>query len=416
MEKAEILAPVGSFESLKAAIDAGCDSIYFGVKQLNMRARRAHNFSLDELKEVASICKKHQIKSYITLNTLLYDHDLPLMRRIVDEAVSAGIDAIICQDVSAIQYANEKGLHVHASTQLSISNIESVKFYSQFADTIVLAREVDLKMMEEVCRAIKEERISGPSGNLIRIEVFVHGALCIAQAGRCQMSLLQSNTSAQRGACLHECRKKYRIIDDETDKELILENQYVMSPKDLCTLPFLDKIIKSGVAVLKIEGRGRSPQYVNTVVKVYKEARDAVLNNNFDQDKVKKWIEELKTVYNRGFCDGYYLGKPLPEWSKVSGNVSTDERLYAGLVNHYFPKAGIAEIQIQANEMRKGDRFVVMGKTTGVKFATADSIMIDEKFVETSGKPSMITVPVSEKVRKNDKVYILKKREQHEGA
>lgn len=398
------MAPVGSYEALTAAIKAGADSVYFGVQQLNMRARSAANFTLDDLREIADTCNKAGVNSYLTVNTILYDHDLNLMRAIIDTAKKANVSAIIAQDMAAILYANKVGQTVHISTQLSISNFEAVKFYAQFADTVVLAREVDLDSIAAICKKIKEEGVRGPSGNLVKIEIFVHGALCIAQAGRCQMSLLQSNTSAQRGACLHECRKMYEVKDIETGHELHIRDSYILSPKDLCALPFLDRLIDAGVAVLKIEGRGRSAQYVDVVTRVYKEARDAILANEFTKEKKDAWMEQLRSVYNRDFCDGYYLGKPLPEWSGYSKNRSTDERIFVGHVTHYFQKAGIAEIAIDAHEIKKGDHLVIMGKTTGVMYVDADSVRKDDD------SSKLVTVPVPDRVRLNDKVYLLIKR------
>ena len=333
------------------------------------------------------------------------------MKLILDEAKKVGVTAVIVADLAAMQYAKEIGLTIHASTQLSISNYESVKFFSQFADTMVLAREVDLTMMKNICDQIKEDQLKGPSGELIQIEVFVHGALCIAQSGRCHMSILQTNTSAQRGACLQECRKKYRIIDDETGRELMLDNQYVLSPKDLCTIEFLDKIIEAGVSVLKIEGRGRNPQYVSTVVKCYREAVDAIADGTYTREKIDKWLEELTTDYNRGFSDGYYLGKPLPEWAASHGNQATQERIFLGLVDHYFTKAKIAEIKLQAKELSKGDKLVIMGATTGVVYVEVEDIHMDKKSYDQVKHPNMVTIPCPERVRTNDKVYILKKRE-----
>jgi putative protease len=410
MQKPEVMAPVGSFAALTSAIKAGADSIFFGVQQLNMRARASINFTLEDLREIAETCKEANIKSYITLNTLLYDHDLALMRKIMDTAKEAGITAIIVQDVAAIQYASEIGMPIHASTQLSISNYESVKFYAQFADTIVLAREVDLDSVKEICRRIQEDELHGPSGDLIRIECFVHGALCVAQSGRCQMSLLQTNTSAQRGACLHECRKEYQIKDVETGEELRLRSGYIMSPKDLCAIPFLDKLAAAGISVFKIEGRGRSPQYVDTVVRVYREAVDSIADETFSQEKIDAWMERLGTVYNRGFCEGYFFGKKLPDWCENKGNQSTDERIFVGRVNHYFPKPEIAEIEVQALELHKGDRLVIMGKTTGTVYGEITEMMKDDELIEASGKPAMVTIKFPEKVRTNDKVYILRER------
>lgn len=410
MQKIEIMAPVGSFEALAAAINAGCDSVYFGVEQLNMRARAAHNFTTEELKEVAATCREHGVRSYLTMNTLLYQHDLTLMRKILDTAKAADISAVIIQDIAAIQYARSIGLSIHASTQLSISNYEAVKFYAQFADTIVLAREVDMDMMREICENIQKDQLKGPAGELVRIEVFVHGALCIAQSGRCQMSLITTNTSAQRGACLQECRKKYKITDEETGTEMVVENGYVLSPTDLCCLPFLDKLAATGVSVFKIEGRGKSADYVSKVVQSYREARDAIAEGTFTPEKVEKWMEELKSVYNRGFSEGYYLGRKLPEWSGDSGNKSTDEKIYVGEVNHYFGKAKVAELNILAHELKKGDRFVIMGKTTGALFGQVSEMMKEEVQVESSGKPSLVTIPLAETVREHDKLYLLKSR------
>ncbi|MBU0668261.1 U32 family peptidase [Patescibacteria group bacterium] len=408
------MAPAGSFEALTAAINAGADSVFFGVQQLNMRARSARQFTLEDMDEIASKCKKAGIKSYITLNVLLYEHDMQLMRTIMDKAKEVGINAVIVQDMAAINYASKIGMPIQASTQLSISNYESVKFYAKFADTIVLARELDLPSIKNICERIKEDNLRGPSGELIKIEVFVHGALCIAQSGRCHMSLLQTNTSAQRGACLHECRKKYRIIDDETGKEMMIDNQYVLSPKDLCTLPFLDELIDAGISIFKIEGRGRSAEYVDTVTRVYRQAVDAAHAGAFSKEKINKWMEELKKVYNRGFTDGYYLGKELPDWSAAPGNQSTEERIYIGDIIHYFPKAKIAELFVRTHGLKRGDKLVIIGKTTGVVYSNVSRIMLNDKFIEASEKQTTITMPIEKRVRHNDKVYLLKKRNLHE--
>jgi putative protease len=408
MKRPEIMAPAGSFESLQAAIHAGCDSVYFGVQHLNMRARAANNFSLNDLPEVATICKKAQIKSYITLNTLLYQHDLTLMHKIVDAAKQSGITAVIIQDVAAMMYAREVGMPLQASTQLSISNYEAVKFYSQFADTIVLARELDLAMIKTICKKIEEEQLKGPSGELIKIEVFVHGALCVAQSGRCQMSLISNNTSAQRGACLQECRKKYRIIDEENGNELTVNDGYVLSPKDLCTLPFLDKLVDAGIDVFKIEGRGRSPEYVDVVVKTYAAAVAAVMDKTFTPEKVSTWMDQLKTVYNRGFSDGYFLGKLLPDWAASSGSQATEEKEHLGVVTHYFPKAKVAEIKIQAGALKIGDQLIITGTTTGIIRGTVTTMLKDEIAVDIANKKDTITIPLAEVVRDNDKVYLVK--------
>ena len=410
MKKPEIMAPAGSFESLSAAINAGCDSVYFGVQHLNMRSRAANNFKLSELAEVSSICKTAGIKSYVTLNTLLYQHDITLMKRIIDEAKKADINAVIVQDVAAMLYAREVGLSVQASTQLSISNFESVKFYSQFADTIVLARELDLEMIRFICQKVQEEQLKGPSGQLIKIECFVHGALCIAQSGRCQMSLISNNTSAQRGACLQECRKSYRIIDEDSGVELKVENSHILSPKDLCTLPFLDKLVHAGIDVFKIEGRGRSPEYVDTVVRAYKEAVEAVADNQYTQEKIDQWMETLKKVYNRGFSEGYYLGKLLPDWSASSGSQATEEKEYVGVVEHYFDQAKVVQIKLQSGQLKSTDKIFIIGKSTGSIRGGVTSIKKDDKTIKFATKNETITIPFDQKVRKNDKVYLIKER------
>jgi putative protease len=407
---AEIMSPAGSFESMQAAINAGCDSVYFGVEQLNMRARSAHNFKVSDLPEIARKAKNAKIKTYIALNTILYQHDLPLMQKIVSTAKESGISALIAADIAGIQYAYSIGMPVHISTQLSVSNYEAVKFYAQFADTIVLAREVDLDLMKQITEKIREDNLKGPSGELIKIEVFVHGALCIAQSGRCQMSLLQNNTSAQRGACLQECRKSYKITDEETGKEMQIRDGFVLSPKDLCTIDFLDKIIASGVSILKIEGRGRSSEYVDTTTRCYREAVEAIAANKFTQEKINNWKKELAKVYNRGFTDGYYLGKKLPDWSESSGNQATEERIFAGLVSHYFDKAQVAEIKLQAKGIKKGDKLSFIGSTTGVVYANIEEIMLDDKLVNEAKNPTTVTLKIPTKVRRNDKVYILQNR------
>lgn len=410
MKRPEIMAPAGSFEALSAAINSGCNSVYFGVQHLNMRSRAANNFKLTELEEVSKICSEAGVKSYITLNTLLYQHDMTLMKRIIDEAKRTGISAIIVQDVAAMLYAREVGMSVQASTQLSISNFESVKFYAQFADTIVLARELDLEMIRQICQKVQEEQLKGPSGNLVKIECFVHGALCIAQSGRCQMSLVSNNTSAQRGACLQECRKSYRIIDEESGTELKVENSYVLSPKDLCTLPFLDKLVAAGIDVFKIEGRGRAPEYVATVVKAYKEAVDSIVDGSFGQEKVDKWMVGLEKVYNRGYSDGYYLGKLLPDWSASSGSQATEEKEFIGTIDHYYPKTKIAQIKIQSGKMAKGDNILIIGKSTGAIRSLVETIKREHQDISIAEKSDLITIPVEEKVKKNDKVYLVKAR------
>jgi putative protease len=332
------------------------------------------------------------------------------MRKILKVAKAAKVDAVIVQDVAAMQYAREIGLSIHASTQLSISNYESVKFYSAFVDTVVLAREVDIKMIRIICEKIKKENLCGPAGELVKIEVFVHGALCIAQSGRCQMSLLTSNTSAQRGACLQECRKRYKVFDEETGNEMMMQNAYIMSPKDLCALPFLEEFCSAGVSVFKIEGRGRQPEYVDTVTYVYKEAVKAINERTFTKKKVVEWTKMLRSVYNRDFCSGYYLGQLLPDLSGYSGNHATLEKVYAGEVTHYFPRPQVAEISVLANEIKRGDKITIIGKTTGVECGKVEKIVLDDKEIEASGKPAVVTIPFSARVRKHDKVYIVKEK------
>ncbi len=408
INKPEIMAPAGSFEALSAAIHSGCDSVYFGAQHLNMRARSSHNFQLNELREVADICREAGVKSYITMNTLLYEHDLSLMKKIIDTAKEASIDSVIVQDIAAMMYAREVGVSVQASTQLSISNYESVKFFAQFADTIVLARELDLEMIRSICKKIQIDQLQGPAGKLIRIETFVHGALCVAQSGRCQMSLISNNTSAQRGACLQECRKQYRIIDEDSGVELRVEDGYILSPKDLCTLPFLDKLVDAGIGVFKIEGRGRAPEYVSTVVKVYREAVDAIMDGTYTQEKIHNWMERLKTVYNRGFTDGYFLGKKIPDWSGNPGSQATQEKTFTGLITHYFPKAKVAEIKLQAHELKIGDQLLITGKKTGVVYEKVEKILDEEGHDVDSAQKQLVTVPFQQEVKRDDQVYVLK--------
>ena len=406
----EIMAPAGSFESLQAAIKAGANSVYFGVEQLNMRARSA-SFTLPDLKKVVEICNKKNIKTYLTLNTIMYDHDLILMKKICDGAKKAGINAIIASDIAAMQYARSIDLEVHISTQANVSNIEAVKFYSQFADIIVLARELTLKQIKYICSMIQKENIIGPSGNHVGIEVFCHGALCVAISGKCYMSLATFNASANRGACLQNCRRAYRVVDEETGDELLIDNKYVMSPKDLCTISFLDQLLGTGLNVLKIEGRARSPEYVYTVTKSYREAVDSIIKGNYSQEKVEQWIKQLETVYNRGFWHGgYYLGKTLGEWSNSYGSKASKEKQFVGKVKNYFAKNNIAEIKIEAGFINQGSQLLVIGPTTGVVKSDAEKILRDDKKVDLAKKGDSITVKINEKVRKNDKVYIFSDR------
>ena len=402
----EIMAPAGNFESLYAAIKANADSIYFGVENLNMRSNSS-NFKLKDLKKIAFICKKNKIKTYLTLNTIIYDSDIDLLKKICDLAKKFNITAIIACDVAVMQYAKSINLEVHSSTQLNISNLEAVKFYSKFVDVIVLARELTLPQIEYICKKIKELKITGPSGNLIKIELFCHGALCVSISGKCYMSLSTFNSSANRGACLQNCRRSYRVIDDQTNQELVIDNKYVMSPKDLCTIQFLDKLDLVGVSVLKIEGRARPPEYVYTVTKVYKEAINAIKNKTYTKQKINSWIEQLSTVYNRGFWHGgYYLGKELDSWSGIYGPNSTKVKKFIGIVTNYFSKKKIASILLQTNEVKKLQNLIIIGPTTGILNIDLKKIFIDDKEVNLAKKGDVFTIEIPEKVRKNDKVYL----------
>lgn len=402
------MAPAGSFESLRAAIDAGANSVYFGIEQLNMRSRSANNFTTKDLKEIVKICKNHKVKTYLALNTVMYDHDMALMQKICDTAKAANISAVILSDIAALNYARKIGLEVHMSTQANITNIEAVKFYAQYADVIVLARELTLKQINEITNQIKEQNIKGPSGNPIQIEIFVHGALCVAISGKCYMSIATYNSSANRGACLQNCRRSYKLIDEETGDELRVENKYIMSPKDLCTIGFIDKILDAGVSVLKIEGRGRSPDYVFKVVKAYKEAVESHLNNTYTKEKIKNWTKELETVFNRGFWHGgYYLGKQLGEWSGVYGSKATKEKTFVGVASNYYPKAKVAQFELEAGEISIGDEILITGPTTGAYFTTASKLDKEGK-IKKATKKTTITIPVDKKIRKNDKLFVIK--------
>ena len=402
----EIMAPVGSRESLAAAIQAGADSIYFGIENLNMRARSASTFSIDDLKEIARTCNAHGMKSYLTVNTIIYDQDIPLMRTIVDAAHEAGISAIIAADVAVMNYARSIGQEVHLSTQLNISNTEALRFYAQFADVVVLARELNLEQVAEIHRAIVEEHICGPSGQPVRIEMFCHGALCMAVSGKCYLSLHQMNHSANRGACMQVCRRSYIVRDKETDAELEIDNQYIMSPKDLKTIHFLNKMMDAGVRVFKIEGRARGPEYVRTVVECYKEAIRAYLDDTFTDEKIEDWNRRLATVFNRGFWDGYYLGQRLGEWTHNYGSAATERKIYVGKGVKYFSNLGVAEFLVEAAELNVGDKLLVTGPTTGALFLTADEMRVDLKPVPTVHKGEHFSIKC-DKIRPSDKLYKL---------
>lgn len=402
----EIMAPVGSYESLMAAIQGGADSIYFGIEGLNMRSRSSNNFTTEDLRKIVAICGEHGIKSYLTVNTVIYGEDLPLMREIIDAAKDAGVSAIIAADVAAMSYANSIGQEVHLSTQLNISNVEALKFYARFADVVVLARELNLKQVHEIYQEIVKQQIKGPKGELIRIEMFAHGALCMAVSGKCYLSLHEMNASANRGACMQICRRAYTVHDKDSQIELDVENQYIMSPKDLKTIHFMNKMIDAGVRVFKIEGRARGPEYVRTVVECYKQAIRAYLDDSFTDEKIAAWDERLKTVFNRGFWDGYYLGQRLGEWTKNYGSAATERKIYVGKGIKYFSNIGVAEFLVEAAEVSVGDKLLITGPTTGAVFATLDEARVDLKPVETVKKGEHFSMKL-DKIRPSDKLYKL---------
>ncbi len=411
MKPVEIMSPAGSFAALHTAINAGANSVYFGVEQLNMRAHAANNFYLTDLPEVVRICTEHNVKTYLTLNTILYDHDLSLMKRICDAAKTSGVTAVIASDISALQYAHSIGLEVHISTQQNVSNIEAVKFFSQFADVVVLARELTLKQIKKIIEEIREQNIRGPKGELVQIELFAHGALCVAISGKCHMSLATDNASANRGACMQNCRRSYRVIDEESGAELVLENKYVMSPKDLCTIGFLDQIIGAGVSVLKLEGRGRSPDYVHTVTACYREAAEAVADGTYTPEKIAEWVKRLESVYNRGLWHGgYYLGKQLEQWSGTYGSQATKQNEYIGHATNYFRKTQIGEFVLDSGDIEVGNELLITGDTTGVLSFTLESLYVDEKPATVAHKGSVITIAVPHRVRPKDKLFIVRNR------
>lgn len=403
----EIMAPVGSRESLIAAIQAGADSIYFGIGKLNMRSHSANHFDITDLKEIAATCDAHGIKTYLTVNTVIYDNDLDAMREILDAAKEAHISAIIASDVAVMSYCVEIGLEVHLSTQLNISNIEALKFYSQFADVSVLARELNMDQVKAIHEQIIAQNITGPMGRQIRIEMFCHGALCMAVSGKCYLSLHAQNRSANRGECVQICRRSYTVKDRETDNELEVDNKYIMSPKDLKTVRFIDRMMDAGVRVFKIEGRARGPEYVYTVVRCYKEAIQAVLDGTFTEEKKDEWDERLATVFNRGFWDGYYQGQTMGEWNKHYGSVATEKKVLVGKITKYFSRLGVAEVSVEAADFHKGDRLLITGPTTGVMYLKADEIRYDLQPADIAQQGQHVSIPVTGKVRPNDKIFKL---------
>lgn len=403
----EIMAPVGSRDSLSAAIKAGAGSVYFGIGKLNMRSHSANHFTIDDLREIAETCNQANIKTYLTVNTIIYGEDLETMREICDAAHDAGISAVIASDVAVMIYCRQIGLEVHLSTQLNISNIEALRFYAQFADVVVLARELNMDQVKEIHRQIIEQDIRGPRGELIRIEMFCHGALCMAVSGKCYMSLHDANRSANRGECIQICRRSYILTDAETGNEIEVDNKYLMSPKDLKTVRFIDRLMDSGVRVFKIEGRARGPEYVYTVVSCYREAIQSVLDGTFTEEKKDEWDKRLASVFNRGFWDGYYQGQLLGEWNKNYGSNATDKKVLVGKVIRYFSRIGVAEVAVEATTFSVGDRLLITGPTTGALWLNAEEIRYDLKPVETALQKQRVSIPVPEKVRPNDKIFKL---------
>ncbi|MBO7276491.1 MAG: U32 family peptidase [Bacteroidales bacterium] len=406
-KQVEIMSPVGSYEALYAAIEAGADSVYFGVEGLNMRSRSANNFTIEDLKNIADIANQNGVKTYLTLNTVVYDSELDYMQAILNAAKESGVSAVIAADLSVISYARSINLEVHLSTQCNITNREAVKFFSQFADVIVTARELSLDKVKDITTWIKENDIKGPSGRTLEIECFVHGALCMAVSGKCYISLDNANQSANRGACLQFCRRPYKVTDLDGGTELMIDNQYIMSPKDLKTLDFLDKVLDAGVRVLKIEGRGRSPEYVKVVTRVYKEAAQAWLKGEWSEDKLEKWNEDLKKVYNRGFWDGYYLGQRVGEWTKKYGSQATTKKTFVGTVTNYFKNISVAEIKIETGELNVGDNIYIMGPTTGVYEDRVEEIRVDLKPTEKTVKGEFCSIATKGVVRRGDKLYLI---------
>ena len=399
------MAPAGSWQSLQAAIQGGANSVYFGIEQLNMRARSSNNFTLKDLVEIAELCNKKNIKTYITLNTIIYDHDLILMKKIVDTAKQANITAIIASDQAVIGYAASVNMEVHISTQTNVTNLETIRFFSHFADVVILSRELSLLQVKEITKEIEKQQIKGPSGNLIKIEIFVHGALCMAVSGKCYMSLHTTNSSANRGACIQNCRKTYTVTDKEDGHQFDIDNEYIMSPKDLCTIGFLDQVLDSGSSILKIEGRGRSPEYVKTTTQCYREAADAYLEGTYNKEKIKGWMSRLTTVYNRGFWDGYYLGQKIGEWTGAHGSKATKKKIYLGKAKKYFTKIQVAEFDLEAQHLREGDNILIAGKTTGIIETIVAEIRINDKQVKGVKKGDNFSIKLNHKVRPSDKLY-----------
>lgn len=405
------MAPAGNWESLAAALNAGANSVYFGVEQLNMRARASINFTTEDLPEIARRCSERGVKTYLTLNTIIYDHDLSVIKTLVDACKDAGITAVIASDQAVINYAFSRGVEVHISTQVNVTNVETVKFYAHFADVMVLSRELSLSQVKKITDQIRKEEIRGPKGNLIEIEIFAHGALCVAVSGKCYMSLHTYNASANRGACLQNCRKTYTVIDKETGVELEIDNEYIMSPKDLCTIDFLDQVLDAGISVLKIEGRGRAPEYVKTVTENYRKAIDAYEQGTYTVEFGEALRDDMRRVYNRDFWAGYYLGQKLGEFNNTNGSKATQKKVFIANAVHFFPKTNIAQFKVEAQSISVGDKILITGPTTGVLEHEITSLMVDDKAVETAVRGDEITFPVPDRIRKSDKLYKLVKTE-----
>jgi putative protease len=399
------MAPAGSWQSLQAAIQGGANSIYFGIEQLNMRAKSSNNFTLKDLVEIAELCNKNNIKTYITLNTIIYDHDLILMKKIVDTAKQTDITAIIASDQAVISYAASINMEVHISTQTNITNIEAIRFFAQFAEVVILSRELSLLQIKEITKEIEKQQIKGPSGNLVQIEIFIHGALCMAVSGKCYMSLHTANSSANRGVCIQNCRKTYTVTDKEDGHQFDIDNEYIMSPKDLCTIGFLDQVLDAGINILKIEGRGRSPEYVKTTTQSYREAADAYLQGTYNKEKVKGWINKLESVYNRGFWDGYYLGQKLGEWLEIHGSKASKKKIYLGKAKNYFTKIQVAEFDLETQQLKEGDNILITGRTTGIIETVAGEIRLNDKQVKSVKKGDNFSMRLNQIVRPSDKLY-----------
>ena len=405
MKKPILLSPVGSFEALHSAIRGGADAIYFGVEQLNMRTKSVPNFTVDDISEVATVCQKYNVKCYLTLNTVMYDYDMQLASKIIDTCVLHKVDAVIASDFAVFEMCKKAGMPLHISTQANVSNIESVGFFSTYADVIVLSRELTIKQVAHICNEVKRRDILGISGELMKIEVFVHGALCMAVSGKCYLSLHEMNASANRGACVQNCRRPYQVTDLETGNELLIDNEYIMSPKDLCAIPFLDELMAAGVDVFKIEGRSKSAEYVQITTQCYREAIDAVLAGSFDDIKVERWMSTLDKVYNRGFWEGYFMGKKLGQWTKNPGSIAKEKKIYIGKSTKYYPNIKVAEFLLEAGTISPNDRFLVIGRNTGADYLTLDELVVNGDKASQATKGDKITFPFDRPLRANDKLY-----------